>query len=280
MYKYAPGILTNGPRMLARPWTGERSCTDDLLSPTLTSVGKHSARILLVEDDLSLREAVRSALSGAGYVVHAEPDGNGALGAAAAFRPDLAILEARFPTGPSGLSVALRLRDRRPLPVVFVTDAPTVEDRLAGFDAGADDYLAKPFAMAELLARVRAVLRRSGALSADRWQVGDLSVDEHTRRVHRADGVAIELTTTEFDLLAEFGRQPGRVLSKAQLLVSVWGSTTYGPNLVEVHVSALRRKLERHGPRLIHTVWGAGYRLCPPEAPPEATGAIAALAAN
>jgi two-component system, OmpR family, response regulator len=239
----------------------------------------NSARILLVEDDLSLREAVRSALASDGYRVHCEPDGNGVLEAAAAFRPDLAILNIRFPTGPSGLSLARLLRERRPVSVVFVSAADTVEDRLAGFDAGADDYLATPFVMAELLARVRAVLRRSGARSSECQQVGDLVLDVQARQVLR-NGVAIGLTSTEFDLLSELGRQPGRVLSKAQLLASVWGFSSYDPNVVEVHVSALRRKLERHGPRLIHTVWGAGYRLCPPEAPPEATGAIAALAAN
>jgi two-component system, OmpR family, response regulator len=242
------------------------------------SMKRNSARILLVEDDLPLREAVRSALASDGYHVHTEPDGNGVLHAAAAFRPDLAILNIRFPTGPSGLSLARLLRDRRPVPVVFIAAADTLEDLLAGFDAGADDYLAAPFVMPELLARVRAVLRRSGAQSSDCQQVGDLVVDLQSRQTHRG-GVPIDLTNTEFNLLSALSRQPGRVVSKAQLLASVWGFSSYDPNVVEVHICALRRKLEDHGPRLIHTVRGAGYRLCPPEIPAP-SGALVVLAAN
>ncbi|MEX1162527.1 MAG: response regulator transcription factor [Nitriliruptor sp.] len=116
--------------------------------------------------------------------------------------------------------------------------------------------------MAELLARVQALLRRAGKLVSDVWQVGDIVVDEHRRRVHRA-GTEVELTRTEFDLLVALGRTPDRVLSKTQLLSIVWGFSDQDVNVVEVHVSALRRKLERHGPRVISTVRGAGYRLRP-----------------
>jgi two-component system, OmpR family, response regulator len=222
----------------------------------------NAPRVLLVEDDAAMLEAVASALRGEGYQVHTEPDGAGIREAAAGFRPDLAVLDVRLPRGPSGLSIARLLRDAEELPIIFLTAADSTEDRLAGFEAGGDDYLIKPFAMAELLARVRALLRRSGRLTSDTWQVGDVVVDEATRRVHR-NGGTIDLTRTEFDLLVSLGRHPDRVLSKTQLLASVWGFESYDVNVVEVHISALRRKLEEHGPRLIHTVRGAGYRLRP-----------------
>jgi DNA-binding response OmpR family regulator len=220
----------------------------------------HSPRVLVVEDDAVIRSALEVALRGEGYSVRAEPDGTDLDHVAAQFRPDLAILDVRLPVGPDGYFMAARLRGGSDLPLLFLTAADTVDDRLAGVRAGADDYLVKPFSMAELLARVQALLRRSGRLTSDSWQVGDLVVDDGARTVVRG-GVPLELTRTEYDLLVMLVQHVGRVLSKTQLLTQVWGFDAYDPNLVEVHMSALRRKLEATGPRLIHTVRGAGYVL-------------------
>jgi two-component system, OmpR family, response regulator len=229
-----------------------------------TNTPSKAPRVLVVEDDAALLDAVESALRGQGYQVRPVADGTDIHRVAAVFRPDLAVLDIRLPRGPSGLSIARILREHDELPIIFLTAADSTQDRLAGFEAGADDYLVKPFVMAELLARVRALLRRSGKLTSDTWQVGDLTIDEATRRVHR-NGSTIDLTRTEFDLLVALGRHPDQVLSKTQLMGSVWGFDHFDVNVVEVHISALRRKLESHGPRLIHTVRGAGYRLRPPD---------------
>ena len=220
----------------------------------------NAPRVLLVEDDTAVREAVAAALAGEGYHVLDLADGVAAPHHVTTFRPDLAILDVRLPAGPSGLGLARLVRQECEAAVLMLTAADAVPDRLAGFEAGADDYVAKPFAMEELLARVRALLRRTGRLASAAWQVGDLVVDEAARSVVRG-GQPIDLTHTEFALLLALGRHPGRVLPKTQLLTAVWGLDAYDPNVVEVHISALRRKLEAHGPRLIHTVRGVGYGL-------------------
>ena len=219
-------------------------------------------RVLVVEDDAPIRTTLAVALRAEGYEVRAEADGCALVDVVEAFRPDLAVLDVRLPVGPDGYAMASLLRRSSDLPVLFLTAADGVEDRLAGFDAGGDDYVVKPFSMAELLARTRALLRRTGRLASSTWQVGDLVVDDGARVVSR-DGAALELTRTEYDLLAVLAQHLGRVLSKTQLLTSVWGFDAYDTNLVEVHVSALRRKLEAGGPRLIQTVRGAGYVLRP-----------------
>ncbi len=219
-------------------------------------------RLLVVEDDLPIRTALEAALTTEGYEVLALAEGSDLARRAAAFRPDLAVLDVRLPVGPDGYALARILRASGSMPVLFLTAADTVEDRLSGFAAGGDDYLAKPFSMAELLARIQALLRRAGLLISATRQVSDIVVDHGARTVLRA-GVPLDLTRTEYELLARLMQHPGQVLSKTQLLTQVWGFDAYDVNLVEVHMSALRRKLEAHGPRLIHTMRGAGYVLRP-----------------
>jgi two-component system, OmpR family, response regulator len=217
-------------------------------------------RILVVEDDAALRDSLAVALRAADYVVETAADGRAGLAAYDAFRPDLLVLDVRLPAGPDGLGVAGEVRTRGDVPVLFLSALGDLQDRLAGFEAGGDDYLTKPFSTSELLVRIRALLRRAGRLEALAWQVGDLVVDEAARTAVR-DGVEVELTRTEFDLLTALGRNLGTVVSKARLLAIVWGFDTYDENLVEVHISALRRKLEARGTRLVHTVRGVGYVL-------------------
>jgi two-component system OmpR family response regulator len=223
-------------------------------------MGAQKARILLVEDDEPIRSALVVSFQQEGYEVRAEPDGSAIASVAQEFRPDLAVLDVRLPVGPDGYAIAHILRGTSDLPLLFLTAADSLSDRLAGFDAGGDDYLVKPFSMAELLARVHALLRRAGRLSSQVRVVGDLVVDEGARTALR-NGVPLELTRTEYNLLSVLVRHPGQVLSKIQLLTQVWGFDEYATNLVEVHVSTLRRKLEALGPRLVHTVRGSGYVL-------------------
>jgi len=221
---------------------------------------EYKARILVIEDDEAIRNSVAVSLRTEGYDVRAEVDGSEILRLAEEFRPDLAVLDIRLPKGPDGYAIARLLRGLSDLPLLFVTAADSLDARLEGFDVGADDYLVKPFSMAELLARIHALLRRAGRLSSQVRQVGDLLVDETARAVLRA-GVPVTLTRTEFALLNVLAQRPGQVFSKTQLLTMVWGFDAYGANLVEVHISTLRRKLEALGPRLVHTVRGAGYVL-------------------
>jgi two-component system OmpR family response regulator len=220
-----------------------------------------AARVLVVEDEPSLRTAVTRALRDSGYAVLALDDGDGFAEVLVDFRPDLALLDVMLP-GRNGFELARQLRSSTACPVIFMTARDDVRDRLTGFEVGADDYVVKPFVLEELLARVTAVLRRSGRLRSQVIQVDDLIVDEPCGTARRG-GAELGLTATELRLLGFLARHRGRTVSKTQILTQVWGYDDYDPNLVEVHVSALRRKLEAHGPRLVHTVRSLGYVLRP-----------------
>jgi DNA-binding response OmpR family regulator len=224
----------------------------------VTTVATSASRALLIEDDLSVREAVTIAFEGLGFVVQAHPTGEQISELVHDFRPDVAIIDIQLPAGPDGFELARKVISLAGVPVVFLTAADGLDDRLAGFEAGGDDYVVKPFAMAELLARVRAVLRRSGRLESPVVEVRDLLIDDNAKQAMR-NGQVLDLTPTEFELLSVLARSPNQVFSKGQLLSRIWGFDSYDPNLVEVHVSALRRKLDALGPRLVHTVRGRGY---------------------
>jgi DNA-binding response OmpR family regulator len=221
--------------------------------------GGAQARILIVDDDELVRDAVAAALLAQGHKVLPHGSGVAIDRVADLYRPDMAILDLG-PVGAPGAALGRRLRSVSDVPMMFVTSSDRLEDRLAGFKVGADDVLAKPFAVAELFARIQAILRRSGQLDHTVLELDDIIVDERAHTVARAN-VPVEVTSIEFSLLVTLLRHRGQVLSKVQLLSEVWGFEHYDVNLVEVHVSALRRKIERLGPRVIHTVRGVGYVL-------------------
>ena len=223
-------------------------------------------RVLIVEDDQTLRESLELLLGGVDFDVRALPDGRDFDAAVESFRPDLAVLDVDLGAGrPSGLTLARRLQELGDVPFIFLTAADGLDERLSGFEMGADDYVTKPFSTSELHARIRAVLRRTesartGVSQRSVLTYADVRLDEDSRTVERG-GEPIELTRREFDLLLTFLESPERVLSRTQLLSMVWGFEDYDANVVEVYVSTLRRKLEDHGPRLIQTVRGVGYVL-------------------
>ena len=219
-------------------------------------------RVLVVEDDDALALAVKVGLQAAGYDVEHASDGRDFAEIVDRVHPDLALLDVSLPDGPDGFDLARVLRARSDAPLMFITASDSLEDRLAGFDVGADDYLVKPFALAELLARMRAVLRRSGRVVSGCIEFRDVVIDELQRSVTRG-GQPVSLTSVEFELLVTLARAPGRVFSKPELLSFVWGFDEYDPNLVEVHVSSLRRKIGGDGATLIQTERGRGYVLRP-----------------
>jgi two-component system response regulator MprA len=222
-------------------------------------------RVLVVEDDERVAASLRRALEYAGYTVSLAGDGPSALVSATRDRPDLVILDVMLP-GLDGLDVCRALRGSGgDCLVLMLTARDGTADRVAGLDAGADDYLVKPFAYEELLARVRALLRRRrpAAIADDGpLELGDLRLDDNTREVRRG-GREISLTAQEFDLLRHFLRHPRQVLSRAQLLDAVWrGGDPTTTNVVDVYIGYLRTKLEAGGePRMLHTVRGVGYVL-------------------
>jgi len=222
-------------------------------------------RILVVDDDRAVRESLRRSLSFNGYTVELAVDGLDALEKILANRPDAVVLDVMMPRL-DGLEVCRRLRSAGDdLPILVLTARDSVSERVAGLDAGADDYLPKPFALEELLARLRAVLRRTAPdLDADSEMMAfeDLTLDPVTREVKRGER-SISLTRTEFSLLEMLMANPRRVLTRGRILEEVWGYDfpTSG-NALEVYVGYLRRKTEADGePRLIHTVRGVGYVL-------------------
>jgi two-component system, OmpR family, response regulator MprA len=226
-------------------------------------------RILVVDDDRAVRESLRRSLQFNGYTVQLAGDGQQAMEVLATQRPDAMVLDVMMPRV-DGLEVCRRLRGTGDdLPILVLTARDAVSDRVAGLDAGADDYLPKPFALEELLARLRALLRRSSpegagaaGLAGATLRFADLALDQGTREVVRG-GRPISLTRTEFSLLELFLRHPRQVLTRSRILEDVWGYDfpTSG-NALEVYVGYLRRKTEAGGePRLIHTMRGVGYAL-------------------
>ncbi|MGX1773746.1 response regulator transcription factor [Nocardia brasiliensis] len=215
-------------------------------------------RVLIVDDAEAIRTAVSAALVDAGYEVATRANGTGFDVHLDEFRPDVVILDVMLP-GCSGFELLETVRAAGNAGVVMLTARDSIADRVRGLGAGADDYVTKPFLLAELVARIQALLRRMGDVTAT-MVVGDLVIDVGSRGVARA-GVPIELTRTEFEVLVYLAAHRGRVLSKNQILTSVWGYHEYDKNLVEVFVSSLRRKVEAAGPRMIHTVRGHGYTL-------------------
>jgi DNA-binding response OmpR family regulator len=219
-------------------------------------------RVLVVEDDEEIAQALLRSLRMEGYEVRIASDGEAALEAAPAFNPDLVILDLGLPKI-DGLEVARRLRASDDVPILVLTARDALDARVEGLDAGADDYLVKPFERQELLARLRALLRRRPPRGAASLTVGDLSLNPDTHEVTRGERL-VDLTQREFELLEYLMRNERIVIARQRLLEEVWGyddpyATT---NTIEVFVSNLRRKLEAEGEmRLVHTIRGAGYVL-------------------
>jgi two-component system response regulator MprA len=224
-------------------------------------------KILVVDDERAVRESLRRALELEGYEIELAEDGRQALerlGGENGEEPDAVILDVLMP-GMDGLEVCRTLRGQGSrLPILMLTARTQVEDRVEGLDAGADDYLTKPFALEELLARVRALLRRSGddGAEGETLRFADVELDPGTREVRR-DGERIELTRTEFSLLELFLLNPRQVLTRSVIFERVWGyDFGFASNSLDVYIGYLRRKTEAGGkPRLIHTVRGVGYAL-------------------
>jgi len=224
--------------------------------------------VLIVEDEAKIVKLARDYLERAGFAVLSASDGNGALAAFRTARPDLSVLDLGLP-GKDGLDVLRELRRESNSPVIILTARGEESDRLVGLELGADDYVVKPFSPKELVARVRAVLRRAegaAAVATEIIRVADLMLDLPRMRLTVADQV-VELTTTEFQLLAALARQPGRIFTRAQLLEAVQGVAFESyERAIDTHIKNLRRKIEPdpRQPRYLLTVYGVGYRMAEP----------------
>jgi two-component system OmpR family response regulator len=225
-------------------------------------------RIPVVDDEPNITELVATVLRYEGFAVEVAANGWDALRKSTEFRPDLVVLDVMLPDH-DGFEVHRRLRDRGiDGPVVFLTARDTTEDKVRGLTIGGDDYVTKPFSLEELIARIRAVLRRTGATRSEsaRLRFADLEMDEDSHQVWRG-GAPVELRPTEYNLLRFLLSNPNRVVSKQQILDHVWNYDFGGEsNVVETYISYLRKKIDAAGPPLIHTVRGVGYVLrMPPE---------------
>jgi two-component system OmpR family response regulator len=235
----------------------------------MTTTAGSEAKLLVVDDEPNIVELLSASLRFAGFEVATASDGAEALRLARSFRPDLVVLDVMMPDV-DGFTVVKRMRENgERVPVLFLTARDATEDKIQGLTLGGDDYVTKPFSLEELVARIRAVLRRTGGgtgHSASRLSVADLELDDDSHEVRRA-GELVSLSPTEFKLLRYLMLNPGRVLSKAQILDHVWNYDFNGEaNIVESYVSYLRRKIDHVEPRLLHTVRGVGYVLRVPPA--------------
>jgi two-component system OmpR family response regulator len=226
-------------------------------------------RILVVDDEPNILDVLSMALRFQKFEVETAATGEQALATAAAFKPQLMLLDIMLPDM-EGFEVARRLGARRAeIPIIFLTARDATEDKIRGLTVGADDYVTKPFSLEELVARIRAVLRRTGLAeeTSSRMTFEDLELDDDTREVVRA-GAPVDLTATEYRLLRYLMLNPRRVLTREQILNHVWDYDFGGDaRVLETYVSYLRKKLDLHGPSLIHTVRGVGYALRAPRSP-------------
>jgi two-component system, OmpR family, response regulator len=237
-------------------------------APGLTRPDGSPLRVLVVDDEVNIAELLAMALRYEGWQVSMAHTGTKAVAAAKDERPDAVVLDVMLPDF-DGMEVLRRMRGHHPdVPVLFLTARDAVEDRVAGLTAGGDDYVTKPFSLEEVVARLRALMRRSGAAdrrTASVLTVGDLRLDEDSHEVFRGDD-EISLTATEFELLRFLMRNPRRVLSKPQILDRVWNYDFGGQaNVVELYISYLRKKIDSGRAPMIHTMRGAGYVLKPAE---------------
>jgi two-component system OmpR family response regulator len=223
------------------------------------------ARLLVVDDEPNIVELLSASLRFAGFEVASAADGQQALKLVESFQPELVVLDVMMP-GIDGFEVVRRMRGRQQLmPVLFLTARDATEDKIAGLTIGADDYITKPFSLEEVIARIRAVLRRAQGDGTRKTspvlRYGDIELDDDSHEVLKA-GRAVELSPTEYKLLRYFLQNPQRVLSKAQILDHVWQYDFDGEaNVVESYVSYLRRKIDTTEPRLLHTIRSVGYVL-------------------